>query len=300
MDLWPWHLSSAKSWPPSGTTLKTGIAQLFARAERFGITVRWNRAPGVRVSSAPFTGRAHVESISADLTGAEVRVDGALLAREEGEWIPDPQHDEVHTRTPGEIAELRLRADPLTIGGREARADVALTNVPVDWVVVNRDGDLLGTAAPRGDVDGRMRGSFRFSMAQEDLAAVILSLSEEVMKGKARWAASPKALKISVAQTAEGRFTATIGGKVRVFVMPLSARVGFDVSVASDGEITVHRAAATSKSLLSRLILLPLRPDLQALAGKTTRIGDDDFRVSNFAVDASHGRLSASGDLRAR
>ncbi|MGO2061262.1 MAG: hypothetical protein ACTH3U_10770 [Microbacterium gubbeenense] len=299
MDLWPWHLSSAKSWPPSGTTLKTGIAQLIARAAQFGVTVRWNRAPGVRVSSAPFTGRAHIESLSADLTGAEVRIDGDRLAREEGEWIPDPDHDEVHTRTPGEIAELRLRADPVTFVGREARADVALTNVPVDWVVVNRDGGLLGTVMLRDDVAKRLRGSFRFSMAQEDIAAVILSLSEEVMKGKARWAAAAKALKISVTETTAGRFTATIGGKVRVFFLPLSARVGFDLSVTTDGEITVHRAAATSKSLLSRLMLLPLRPDLQELAGTTTRI-TDDFRVSNFAVDAADDRLSVSGDLHAR
>jgi len=300
MDLWPWHLSSAKSWPPSGTTLKTGIAQLFARAAKSGLEVRWNRAPGIRVSSAPFTGRAHVESVSVDLTGAEVSVDGALLARDNGAWIPDPEDEEVHTSTPGEIDELRFRADPLTIDGREARADIAMTNVPVDWVVVNRGGDLLGTVTARDDVAKRLRGSFRFSMTQDDIAATILSLSSEVMKGKARWAASLKALKVSVVETAERRFTATIGGKARVFVLPLSARCAVEVTVSGDGEIAVHRAAAASKSLLSRLLLLPLRPALQDLAGKTVRLGDDDVRVSDFVVDASGGRLSVSGKLHAR
>lgn len=300
MDLWPWHLSSAKSWPPSGTTLKTGITQLFARAAKSGIAVRWNRAPGIRVSSAPFTGRANVESVSVDLTGAEVSVDGALLARDDGDWIPDPTEEEVHTSTPGEINELRLRADPLTIDGREARADIAITHLPVDWVVVNREGDLLGTVAARDDVAKRARGSFRFSMAQHDIAETILSLSSEVMKGKARWAASLKALKVSVVETADRRFTATIGGKARVFVLPLSARCGVEVTVSDDGEITVHRAAAASKSLLSRLLLLPLRPALQDLAGRTVRLGGDDLRISGFAVDVSGGRLSISGELHAR
>lgn len=300
MNRWPWHPSSEKAWPASGTTLKTGLAQLLSRLEASGVEVEWNDSPGMRVSSSAFTSRSHVEQLTADLTGAEVSIDGSRLANDDGAWIPDPSRDEVVSRTPGSIGELRLRADPVTVEGVELRADVAVTHAPLEWILVRRNGGLLGTFGEGRDDEKRARGAFRFSMAQEDIAALALSLARSRMRDATRWTASAKALKLAVKPQGENRFVVTIGGAAKVFFVPMSARVGFDVSVSEAGEVTVHRATAASKSFLTKLLLLPLRPQLRAMAGTAFQFGSSSLEVSGLKIDADGGRLSVRGDLRAR
>ncbi|WP_156758994.1 hypothetical protein [Microbacterium karelineae] len=299
MDRWPWHLSNAKAWPASGTTLKTGLTQLIARAAASGIEVRWNDAPGVRVSSSAFTRRAHVEALTADLTGAEVTIDGGRLAHDDGQWIPDPTRDEVVSRTPGSVDDLRLRADPVTINGLELRAELALEHTPVEWVVVRKDGRLYGTVDEGSDAEKRASGSFRVSMAQDDIAELALSIARSRMKDASRWTAALTALKLAVVPKGEGRFVVTAGGAGKVFFLPMSARVGFDVEVRPDGTITIHRATAASRSLLTKLLLLPLRPQLRELAGKTAHLSDEALAVEDLAVDAADGRLTVAGRVRA-
>lgn len=300
MDRWPWHPSSERAWPPSGTTLKTGIAQLISRAKASGVDVDWHAAPGVRVSSSAFTRRAHLEQVTADLTGAEITIDPVALGEDDGDWIPDPERDEVVSRTAGSIGELRLRADPATVNGYEVRADLAVSHAPVDWVVVSRGGELLGTIVEGRDAEKRIDGSFRLSMAQDDVAELAKALVQQVFRGRSRWAAALKELKLAIRPQSENRFVVTAGGAGRVFFVPLSARVGFDLEISRDGSVTVHRATAASRSFLSKLLLLPLRPQLRELAGTTTRLGDDEFAVSDLAVDASWGRIAVSGRLRSR
>lgn len=299
MKRWPWHPSSEKAWPASGTTLKTGVAQLIAQLSSSGVAVDWHGSPGVRVSSSAFTSRSQVESFTADLTGAEIRLDGAALAHE-NDWIPDPSSDEVVARTPGSVDDLRFRADPMTVEGVEVRTDVALTNMPIDWVLVRRNGRLLGTFGERRESDKRTRGSFRFAMAQDDIAALILSVASSRMKDASRWTASAKAVKLAVVPKGDDRFVVTIGGAAKVFFVPMSARVGFDVSVSESGEVTVHRATAASKSFLTKLLLLPLRPQLREMAGYTFRFESTSLVVSGLKVDATGGRLAVTGELRAR
>ncbi|WP_110589624.1 hypothetical protein [Microbacterium suaedae] len=300
MDRWPWTLSNEKAWPASGTTLKTGLTQLLARAAASGIEVAWNDAPGVRVSSSAFTSRARVEAITADLTGSEITIDGARLAHADDAWIPDPHHDEVVSRTPGVIDDLRLRADPVAVNGRELRAELAVTHAPVEWVVVRKDGRLLGSAAPGRDAERRVAGTFRFSMSQEDIAELALSLAQSRMKDASRWTASLSKLKLAVVPKGENRFVMTAGGAGKVFFLPMSARIGLDLEVSPDGTVTIHRATAASRSLLSKLLLLPLRPQLRELAGKTERLGDDTLAVTDLALDAADGRLTVTGRVQAR
>jgi len=300
MNLWPWHLSSTKSWPASGTTLKSGLTQLIDAAAAHGVTVRQNGAPGIRVSSSAFTGRSHVESIRADYTGSEVAFD-ALVASQSGEArFPRPDIDEVVARTGGIVDELRFRADPLKINGVEVRAEVSAVSLPVDWVVVRREGELYGTIDVRRDAASRAAGTFRLSIAQDDLAAIIADSVRAALKSGARWTASLKDLKLRVTPNGEGRVVATIGAKGKVFFVPLSGRLGIDVSVSPDGVLTIHRATAASRSLLSKLILLPLRAQLRQLAGRTHRIEGDALGVTGFTVDATEGRLTVSGSLTGR
>lgn len=300
MDRWPWTLSNEKAWPASGTTLKTGLTQLLGRAAASGVEVRWNGAPGVRVSSAAFTRRAQVESVTADLTGAEVEIDGAALAHDDGTWIPSPRRDEVVSRTSGGVDELRLRADPVLVNGIEVRADISIAHAPVEWVAVRKDGRLRGTFDEGRDAEKRASGSFRLSMSQEDIAELALSIARSRMKDASRWTAAPKALKLAVAPKGENRFVVTIGGAAKVFFLPMSARLGLDLEVRPDGTITIHRATAASRSLLTKLLLLPLRPQLRDLAGTTTRLCTRSLAATDVEVDATNGRLTLTGRIQAR
>jgi len=300
MNLWPWHLSSTKSWPASGTTLRSGLVQLIEAAAAHGITVRQNGAPGIRVSSSAFTGRSHVESVRADYTGSEITFDALVASRHEEVRYPDPDRDEIVARTGGLIDEVQLRADPLTVNGAEVRAEVSAVSLPVDWVVVRHEGDLYGTIAPRRDAASRLAGSFRLSVAQDELAALIAEAVRTALKSGARWTASLKDLKLRITPNGDGRVIATIGAKGKIFFVPLSGRLGVDVSVAPDGTLTIHRATAASRSLLSKLILLPLRSNLRRLSGRTLRPEDDAIGVTGVAIDASEGRLTVSGSLTGR
>ncbi|WP_221583712.1 hypothetical protein [Microbacterium sp. G2-8] len=300
MDRWPWHLSSAKAWPASGTTVKTGVVQLLSRAEQSGVSVRWNAAPGVTVSSSAFTRRADLERVSADLTGAEVTIDGAKLAQDDATWIPSPARDEVVSRTTGTLGEKRFRADPVTVNGYEVRASATISKAPIDWVVVRKGDALLGTFDLGHASDARTAGDFRFSMRQEDLADLVFSIVAPAMKQGMGWLASLSRLKLAVRPTSEQRFVLTVGAAGRAWFLPMSVRVGLDVEAGRDGTITIHRATAASRNLLTKLLILPLRPRLRELAGRTERIGDDDLRVADLSIDASHGRLTASGRFTAR
>ena len=98
----------------------------------------------------------------------------------------------------------------------------------------------------------------------------------------------------------ESRVIATIGAKGKIFFVPLSGRLGVDASIAPDGTLTIHRATAASRSLLSKLILLPLRSNLRRLSGRTLRPEDDAIGVTGVTIDASEGRLTVSGSLTGR
>ena len=300
MNLWPWHLSSTKSWPASGTTLRSGLVQLIDAAAAHGVTVRQNGAPGIRVSSSAFTGRSHVESIRADYTGAQVTVDALAASRDDDARYPDADADEVVARTSGLIDEVRLRADPLTVNGAEVRAEVSAVSVPVDWVVVRHEGELYGTVAARRDPASRLAGNFRLSIAQDDLAALIAEAVRTALKSGARWTASLSDLKIRVTPNGDGRVVATLGVKGKIFFVPLSGRLGIDASIEPDGALTIHRATAASRALLSKLILLPLRSNLCQLAGRTFRPDDEAIGVTGVAIDATEGRLTISGSLTGR
>jgi hypothetical protein len=300
MNLWPWHLSSTKSWPASGTTLRSGLARLIDDAAARGDTVRQNGAPGIRVSSSAFTGRAHVESIRADYTGSEVSFDAFVAARNEETPFPNADDDEIVARTGGLVDEIRLRADPLTVNGAEVRAELTAVSLPVDWIVVRHEGELYGTVRARRDSASRAAGNFRLSIAQDDLAAIIADAVRAALKSGATWTASLKDLKLRVTPNGDGRVVATIGARGKIFFVPLSGRLGIDASFSSDGVITIHRATAASRSLLSKLILLPLRAQLRRLAGRMHRIEGDALGVTGFAVDAAEGRLTVSGSLTGR
>jgi hypothetical protein len=300
MNLWPWHLSSTKSWPASGTTLRSGLARLIDDAAARGVTVRQNGAPGIRVSSSAFTGRAHVESIRADYTGSEVSFDAFVAARNEETPFPNADDDEIVARTGGLVDEIRLRADPLTVNGAEVRAELTAVSLPVDCIVVRHEGELYGTVRARRDSASRAAGNFRLSIAQDDLAAIIADAVRAALKSGATWTASLKDLKLRVTPNGDGRVVATIGARGKIFFVPLSGRLGIDASFSSDGVITIHRATAASRSLLSKLILLPLRAQLRRLAGRMHRIEGDALGVTGFAVDAAEGRLTVSGSLTGR
>lgn len=300
MNLWPWHLSSTKSWPASGTTLKSGLTQLIDAAAARGVTVRQNGAPGIRVSSSAFTGRAHVESVRADFTGSEIAFDAFVAARNDEGRFPSPDDDEIVAHTNGLIDEIRLRADPLTVNGAEVRAELTALSLPVDWIVVRHEGELYGTARARRDAASRAAGNFRLSIAQDDLAAIVADAVRAALKSGSRWTASLKDLKIRVTPNGDGRVVATLGVKGKIFFVPLSGRLGIDASVSSDGVITIHRATAASRNMLSKLILLPLRAQLRQLAGQTHRIEGDALGVTGFTVDASDGRLTVAGSLTGR
>lgn len=297
MNLWPWHLSSTKSWPASGTTLKSGLTQLIDLAAARGVTLTQNGAPGIRVSSSAFTGRSHVESIRADFTGSEVTFDAFVASRHEEFRFPNADDDEVVATTGGIIDEVRLRADPITVNGAEVRAEISAVSLPVDWIVVRHDGELYGTFDARRDIASRAAGSFRISISQDDLAKIIADSVRAAFKSGAKWTASLKDLKIRIRPNGDGRVIATIGAKGKIFFVPLSGRLGLDVSISPDGLVTIHRATAASRSFLSKLILLALRAQLRKLAGHTSRIEGDALGVTGFTVDAADDRLTLSGSL---
>ena len=298
MTDWPWHLSSTKSWPASGTTLKSGFARLIAAAAARGVTLRHGGAPGIRVNSSAFTGRSHVESITVDYTGAAINFDALTAARHSEAPFPSAARDEVAARTDGIIDEVRLRAEPITVNGVEVRVDAHAVSLPVDWIVVRHEGELYGTAAVRRDPASRAAGSFRVSLSQEGLAQLIADSVRAALKNGAKWTASLKALKIKVTPSGEGRQVVTLGAKGKIFFVPLSGRLGLDLSISPDGILTINRATAASKSLLSKLILLPLRAQLRGLAGRSYPLVAGALAAGNVSVDAADGRLTVSGSIR--
>lgn len=301
MERWPWHLSSAKAWPASATTLKTGIAQLLAAAEKRDTRIRWNGARGAQISSSPFTRRADVERFAFDLTGADIDID-ARKAASDGMRVPDPEHDEVVARTRGTIGEARLTADPVTINGRELRAEVSFENAAVDWVVTRSDGELLGTVVAARDDDRRVKGSFRFAMRQEDLVSLVEELVRDVAKAGLKGVpfASLKSFAAQATPTGENRVTVSGGVAITLYALTFSARMGADLEIRPDGSVTVHRATIASKRLLSKLALLPLRGRVASWNGRTFALEDEALRVSELRVDAAHGRLAVSGSLASR
>ncbi|MBP2436531.1 hypothetical protein [Microbacterium amylolyticum] len=299
MDRWPWHLTSEKAWPASGTTVKTGVMRLIEEARSDGIDIRWNGAPGIAVSSSPFTPRANIGRISVDLTGSEITIDGEKLAAMATDWIPDPDEDEVVSRVTGILGEKHVRADPVTINGHQMRVDMTIEDAPLEWIAVRRGGQLLGTFGEGHDDERRATGRFRFSMHQDDLNDLVMSLAAPAVK-KAIRLGSLTAAKVSVQPTGQRRFTVAAGIAARLAILKFSARVGFDIELSADGsEITVHHAAATSKRLLSKLALLPLRDQFRRLAGRTVPLGDDELRVHGVTVDVTDNNLTVAGRVRA-
>ncbi|MTE23554.1 hypothetical protein [Microbacterium sp. ZXX196] len=292
----PWPLSSAKAWPASGTTIKTGITRWIARAADAGVTIDTRHAPGVTVHSSPFTGRADVEALALDLSGATIAVDGAAAAAEDA-WPPATDGETVQS-TPGTIREFALRADPATVNDIEVRASATLRDAPVDWVVLRTDDGLVGTIRERAG--GSARGDFRVSMEQEDVADLAASIIGPAVSRAGGWRMSLTKLRFAAREAAPGRITATAGIAVRLFFVPFSARFGVDLEAHDDGSVTIHRATAASRSLLSKLALLPLRPQLRGVAGRRVPLGTDAIAVTNLRIDAGDERIAVSGELASR
>ncbi|MGI6878931.1 hypothetical protein [Microbacterium sp. gxy059] len=296
MDRWPWHLTSAKAWPATATTLKTGIVRLLTDAADRGVRISGNLARSVHVASSPFTRRGDVDRVTVDISGSRIQLDGDRLARAD-RLVPTPRYDEIVERVPGSIGQLRLAASPVTIEGHEVRAELSVRDLPLDWLIMRRDGELVGTAGEhRGD--GRANGSFRVETTQEALVA----LAEHIVSGAFRHVRGAKLESIAATISPHGadRLTVAGGAAFKAFFLRFSVRIGADVTIARDGTATVHRATAASRRILSKLALLPLRGRLRALAGRSFPLGGDAFALSDVVVDASGGRLVVTGDLSSR
>ncbi|WP_029150149.1 hypothetical protein [Microbacterium indicum] len=283
---WPWQLTTVTEWPPTAPSLLAGIEQIVADLATAGVAVSWGDAPGVRV--------ADDLSIDIDATGASAEIEATRMRPLLADWVPDPSRDEVVSRTPGEIPSVRVVADPATVAGEPFSASLTARPLPVDWAVVSRDGLAGAFGTPES---GAIDGDFRASITLESLARIASRVADPVMKKIVPFSSLSK-LRIAISTIGPRMFDVTIKGSIKLGPVPLPGSVGFDVTVAPNGTVSVDPSTGTAKRLTQLVwprIERRVTPVIPRIAAVRDALG-----LTDVAVDLSGGAVTVTGRLTGR